>query len=58
MAATQRGRLCSLQVCLIMSTTRMAVVFGSSVTLLSSGGDGAFTVAHSSMMVSADDGTA
>src|SRR5215472_10995002 len=58
MEATQRGRPFSLQVCLMRSIIRSAVVFGLSVTLLSWGGGGPFTFVHSSMTVSADEGTA
>src|ERR1700680_569122 len=51
MEATQRGRLSMLQICLKRSITKSAVVLGSAVTGLSSGGGGAFTLDHSSMMV-------
>src|SRR6266404_6057148 len=49
--ATQRGRLSVLQICLKRSITKSAVVLGSAVTGLSSGGGGTFTLDHSSMMV-------
>src|SRR6516164_9604791 len=49
--ATQRGLFSLLQVCLTKSITKSAVVFGSTVTALSSGAGGAFTLDHSSIMV-------
>src|SRR5579862_8882081 len=49
--ATQRGRRWSLQVCLTKSSINRAVVLGSTVTGLSSGAGGAFTLDHSLMMV-------
>src|SRR5260221_3430314 len=51
MEATQRGRSSMLQNCLIISIAKSAVVLGSSVTGLSSGGGGTFMLDHSSMMV-------
>src|SRR6202158_1733531 len=48
MEATQRGRLSVLQNCLMKSIINSAVVLGSSVTGLSSGGGGGFTLDHSS----------
>ena len=46
--ARQRGR--APQLPFIMSSTRSAVVLGSTVTGLSSGTGGSFTLAHSPMM--------
>src|SRR5438045_2804779 len=46
--ARQRGR--APQLLFIMSSTRSAVVFGSTVTGLSSGAGGSFTFAHSLVM--------
>ena len=56
MEATQRGRSSVLQNCLIRSIARSAVVLGSSVTGLSSGGGGGFTLDHSSTMFCAGAG--
>src|SRR5215212_9153063 len=52
--APQRGR--TPQLPFIMSSTRRAVVLGSTVTLLSSGAAGTFTLVHSVMMSLADAG--
>src|SRR5215213_4630647 len=52
--APQRGR--TPQLPFIMSSTRRAVVLGSTVTLLSSGAGGTFTLVHSVMMSLADAG--
>ena len=49
----QRGRIFVLQVCLMISMTSSAVVFGSRVTDCSFGGGGALTLSHSSMIVAA-----
>src|SRR5262244_3057961 len=46
--ARQRGR--APQLPFIMSSTRSAVVLGSTLTGLSSGGGGSFTLAHSLVM--------
>jgi hypothetical protein len=51
MVSTQRGRL--PQFWFMKSSISSAVVFGSTVTGLSSGGGGAFTLAHSSTMLAA-----
>src|SRR5260221_14587191 len=51
MEATQPARLSVLQICLKRSITKSAVVLGSDVTGLRSGGGGTFTLDHSSMMV-------